>query len=477
MKKKYFWIFVVVISASTLKLQAQTNVSANRFTTPSTTATQGYFFNNYSSLWRISMGNTGEYKLGPVQNFSIKSFSNAANTTNGWTWGANGATPVAALSNIGILQLRNSLYFDGQNSRIGIGTVAPSEKLEILDGNMYLRGFPTIYLHSKAVNDNRLSLHHNSKDAYIDYKENIYFRYNGTVDPIVLNRTGISLGSNQKLTVGTASIFTNSDKDIVIQNNHPGGQLIINSNISLQNNRDLSVSFDGKNDNFLFMGKKIGYYSIGWYDFNNTAPDAVLTSYGAIRFLTGGKQAISIFGGALNFGNETNTGMAIFSAADLGLNYIDFSKKIYFRKKGDDSINPLTIQDDGSVCINCGVSYNNSVDHTKSFNLYVKGQSFYQGNITVDGKLEAEAIEVKNIDLPDYVFSKDYKLRTLEEVENHILKEGNLPEMPKAADVAEKGMNLTEMNNLLLKKVEELTLYIIEMKKEMNTMQKQINGK
>lgn len=63
---------------------------------------------------------------------------------------------------------------------------------------------------------------------------------------------------------------------------------------------------------------------------------------------------------------------------------------------------------------------------------------------------------------PDFVFKKGYTLPTLTEVKNYIDKNQHLPDMPSAAEVHTNGLDLGEMNRLLLKKVEELTLYLIE---------------
>lgn len=71
---------------------------------------------------------------------------------------------------------------------------------------------------------------------------------------------------------------------------------------------------------------------------------------------------------------------------------------------------------------------------------------------------------------PDYVFEEGYKLRTIEEVEEYINTHNHLPELPSAEQIDEEGVDLEEMNKLLLKKVEELTLYIIDMKQELNAL-------
>jgi hypothetical protein len=91
------------------------------------------------------------------------------------------------------------------------------------------------------------------------------------------------------------------------------------------------------------------------------------------------------------------------------------------------------------------------------------------GTISPDAKLSVKgqihAQEVK-VDLtgaiaPDYVFDKDYNLPSLEEIQSYITANKHLPEVPSAKEMEEKGINVGEMNLLLLKKVEELTLYLI----------------
>jgi hypothetical protein len=67
---------------------------------------------------------------------------------------------------------------------------------------------------------------------------------------------------------------------------------------------------------------------------------------------------------------------------------------------------------------------------------------------------------------PDYVFKKDYQLPTLQEVKTYIDQNHHLPEMPSEQDITKDGLNLGEMNKLLTKKVEELTLYLIEKDKQ-----------
>ncbi len=96
--------------------------------------------------------------------------------------------------------------------------------------------------------------------------------------------------------------------------------------------------------------------------------------------------------------------------------------------------------------------------------------------LAVAGKIAAwDEIKVftNGSSFPDYVFDADYKLRSLEETEKYIKENHHLPEVPSAAEVAKEGMSLNGMSEILLKKVEELTLHLIEMKKESAAMRKE----
>ena len=83
-----------------------------------------------SDIYKISMGNTADHKLGPVSGYSIKT-SMSIEGGRGWTWGVIGLTPVAALDNTGILQLSNKIYLNPVTSRVGIGNIIPSCALDV----------------------------------------------------------------------------------------------------------------------------------------------------------------------------------------------------------------------------------------------------------------------------------------------------------------------------------------------------------
>jgi hypothetical protein len=86
----------------------------------------------------------------------------------------------------------------------------------------------------------------------------------------------------------------------------------------------------------------------------------------------------------------------------------------------------------------------------------------------VKGKIRAQEIKVETENWSDYVFNDDYLLMPLAEVKMYISKNHHLPEIPSEQKVTKEGINLGEMNKLLTKKVEELTLYLIENDKQLN---------
>jgi len=111
---------------------------------------------------------------------------------------------------------------------------------------------------------------------------------------------------------------------------------------------------------------------------------------------------------------------------------------------------------------------------TPSSRLDVNG-SFSAQTASINGLLCAREIRVRNTPCwPDFVFVKEYKLLPLNEVEQFIAENHHLPNVPSAAEVEANGIELGEMNAILLQKVEELTLYIIQMEKRLAEVEKQM---
>jgi hypothetical protein len=90
--------------------------------------------------------------------------------------------------------------------------------------------------------------------------------------------------------------------------------------------------------------------------------------------------------------------------------------------------------------------------------------------LAVEGTICARKVRVTEIPFwSDFVFEPDYKLMSLAEVEAYIQQYGHLPGIPSASDAKQDGVDLVEMNALLLQKIEELTLYVIELEKKINS--------
>lgn len=71
---------------------------------------------------------------------------------------------------------------------------------------------------------------------------------------------------------------------------------------------------------------------------------------------------------------------------------------------------------------------------------------------------------------PDYVFEKDYNLITIQELKEYISIHKHLPEVPSASEIKQNGINVAELNMILLKKIEEITLYIIEQQEKIDEL-------
>lgn len=109
----------------------------------------------------------------------------------------------------------------------------------------------------------------------------------------------------------------------------------------------------------------------------------------------------------------------------------------------------LRVQTNGSVAIGTSVS---PTDY----------------KLAVGGKIIAEELKVQlQASWPDYVFSDNYRLPTLDQVEKQIKEKKHLANMPSAEQVDQEGFNVGELTRLQQEKIEELTLYIIELNKKL----------
>lgn len=143
----------------------------------------------------------------------------------------------------------------------------------------------------------------------------------------------------------------------------------------------------------------------------------------------------------------------------------------------------------GTSNYNCYLGSNPGAG-TNNFSLYSASpaKSYFNGNVgigttlatnpnnyklAVNGTIGAKAIkiEITTTTWPDFVFNKGYKLETLKEIEQFIQRNGHLPEIPTAEEIETKGADIGELLKLQMKKIEELTLYIIQQKKRIDALE------
>jgi hypothetical protein len=114
----------------------------------------------------------------------------------------------------------------------------------------------------------------------------------------------------------------------------------------------------------------------------------------------------------------------------------------------------VRINGDGTTFLNGKLSIGDAQYFNSDYALSVKGQI-----------LAERVVVLLKSTWPDYTFASDYKLMPLYQVEEYINKNKHLPGVPSEQEVKEKGIELGDMNAVLLEKVEELTLHAIEHKK------------
>jgi hypothetical protein len=167
-------------------------------------------------------------------------------------------------------------------------------------------------------------------------------------------------------------------------------------------------------------------------------------------------------------------------------------------KNNSNSQDGFTIKNNGSAIINTYANSPTSIFTVKNMNLsatpnpwnnnvfevQADGKTFI-GNqrqntgphtdalLHVNGKMAAQSCYIRIVQWADYVFAKDYKVPSLYDVEKYYLANKHLPEVPTEKEVAENGIEVGEMNTILLKKIEEMTIQMVQMKKEIDNLKSQ----
>lgn len=365
----------------------------------------------------------------------------------------------------------NEVFRVRPDGSVGIGISAPLSKLHVKhnstsmitiegDGTGYGNAF-TLYKANNSTNSRAMGMF-----MFDQGGQNEWFvgrPFSGS-DAFVINRKGslsthsddVSSLTNGGNPNGVTRMFTINDTgNVGIGTNTPGYKLHVEGKTRVQD------AIYVKN------GTLIGYIGAksDWTGSSTLNNDLVIGSYQPnITFATN---------------NDVAERMRISQDGNVGIGTTQPSQKLHVSGYGQ--------FDSGIIGNSAGLlllgsptsTLTNSVFLTTSgaLGIGVQNGTFPTGyKLAVDGNIIAEKVKVKNSNAwPDFVFKKEYKLPTLFEIEKYVNENSHLPEIPSATEVEKDGQDLGEMNRLLLKKVEELTLYAIGQEKKIKEQEEKLN--
>ena len=293
---------------------------------------------------------------------------------------------------------------------------------------------------------------------------------------------GLRLTGTPNLQIN-GDFFINTDKRICIgTNNASSGELQINNSSGSYNtfadivgNLYFRSGAGGTNNGAILGIQDNKTVTINvWEAYDNSNFD----TQGAKLYVNGNTTVV----GELKCSNIATTGNISGSGSFIGSGklYLEAGSGNYVEAKSRSSSYGLILReynssDYGNIEITSkglGLGYNTSSAHltiAPDGNVGV-GTVEPSAKLSVDGKILAEEIEVVSDITSDFVFEEDYELRPLSEVEKFVKENKHLPEIPSMQEFAEQGQNLGEMQDLLLRKIEELTLYVIELEKQVSKL-------
>lgn len=334
--------------------------------------------------------------------------------------------------------MTNGSYNNGNvivNGKLGIGTVMPSEQLEVVGNAKISNKFA---IGTSPYSSSKFSLYNNTENT----SQTIY-NYKST--------TNSTYGIN------------------ITTRNYSGNTYGIYSYVSGQTGKKWAGYFYG--GDVVTMG---GYMGIG-----TSTPNAILDISGQYGYLIpnfrgAGGLAVTAMNLDPYFGDKLNP-FKTSGKLILGINYSG--------GRGEQSFIA-----NSNTTLAGGFSFYNYRDNasTASHLMTIEGSGKVgigtttpDSLLTVRGGIHARSVVVDLVGpLADYVFEPEYNLMPLNEVESFVKKNKHLPSIPSAKDVENKGgVNIGEMQNKLLEKIEELTLYVIQQQKEIDALKDELKRK
>lgn len=312
-----------------------------------------------------------------------------------------------------INELGNNTVFNLNGGNVGIGTV-PSAKLHI-NGNLKVQGANEIETGegtTKEVNAGKIA----------------YQKFSDGLDIVGAGTTG----SNRKIKLwaegGTTFTGSISAPSLLLNVKSNTNQLIFQE-ITEPNNEALVSMITGQQRGLLVKDR---------------------------TNMTGG---LWLFGGGSTSNLTNSGGVGAGFASDLGT-YIPFTTATSAITFVDGRINFLA---------NNNLTVGQPYYPSSKMRLDISPSVIFR----VDGEVRAKLVRVVTDVWADYVFNKNYKLLPLENVERYINENHHLPDVPSEKEVIEKGLDLGEMQKVQMQKIEEITLYLLQMKKELDALKKE----
>ncbi|WP_158826720.1 hypothetical protein [Mucilaginibacter lacusdianchii] len=256
---------------------------------------------------------------------------------------------------------------------------------------------------------------------------------------------------------GYASFAQNSfpaEGDVIIRNQDLGSRLIfVDANHAIYGRKNLQGFADA-----------LSFYEYGHIDFYTGGPIASQVQ----------RMRISANG---NVGIGTTSIDAKFVVAGSGIvqnitNLTDSDLKFWL--SAPNAVDKFAlISPSSTASLAFGVGSTEKMRITSNGNVGI-GTTSPDTKLAVQGTIHTQEVRVDMTGWSDYVFKPAYRLPSLTEVKSYIDQNKHLPGIPSEAEVLKEGINLGEMNKLLLKKVEELTLYVIGLKEEIQKMKSKV---
>jgi hypothetical protein len=314
---------------------------------------------------------------------------------------------------------------------VGIGTTTPAGKLNIVDAATNPTGNTVVIGTTSGAN---LRMGIDVGYSWIQAHGSLPLYINDLGNHLILNRTAGFVGIGTAAPVTKLHVFTNTNNYAATFGNDAGSNLRIAGTAGTSLNYSLLQSF-----NSLTAGGNI----ILQRDGGNVGIAQVAPSYKLD--VNGTASATSL---VVSYSPEPSTYYLLMQPFVMSPNHVGY--RFVTKTYGNTNATSLAIDDAGNVGI---------------------GTLAPQSKLAVNGIITTQKLKVTQIGWSDYVFDSSYRLKPLREVEQYIQQNKHLPDVPTAASVAKEGADIGDNQALLLKKIEELTLYIIQQEKRIKQLE------